>query len=144
MCSSSASLPSLAAAARAAIWGVASVPERRPFSCPPPRRRGMARRPLRINKAPEPFIAPILCPLMVTRSAPKPLGVKGIFKNPCTASVCSRALDLCRLSTCAASATGWMAPVSLFTSSMDTSTVSGRRASSRASMRICPVASGCR
>ena len=42
----------------------------------------------------------------------------------------------------AASATGWMVPSSLFTSIMDTSTVSGRRAAVRSSMEIWPVLSG--
>lgn len=41
-------------------------------------------------------------------------------------------------------ATGWRAPVSLFTSIMDTSTVSGRRAASRSSTRTRPEASGWR
>lgn len=89
-------------------------------------------------------MAPILWPLMVSRSTPSPFGVKGIFKKPWTASVWSKAADCFRRSSWAAWATGWRAPVSLFTSIMDTSTVSGRRAASRSSTRTRPEASGWR
>ena len=89
-------------------------------------------------------MAPILWPLMVSRSTPSPFGVKGIFKKPWTASVWSKAADCFRQSSWAAWATGWRAPVSLFTSIMDTSTVSGRRAASRSSTRTRPEASGWR
>ena len=122
--------PSRAAAAKAAIWLVASVPERSPPSCPPPRIRGGSFSPFRTYSAPTPLGAWTLCPLMDSRSTPSPLGVKGIFKNPWTASQWSRAGQPVRRMAAAASRTGRMVPSSLFTSIMDTRTVSGRRAPS--------------
>ena len=89
-------------------------------------------------------MAPILWPLTVSRSTPSALGVKGIFRNPWMASVWRRAWERQRLSTCPASFTGWMAPVSLFTSIIDTSTVSGRRAASRSATFTRPSGPGVR
>ena len=84
--------PASTAAAKAAIWAVASVPERRPFSWPPPRIMGGNFRPPRMYRAPTPLGAWILCPLTVSRSTPSSLGVKGTFRKPWTASQWTRAL----------------------------------------------------
>lgn len=86
MSASRVAAPARTAAAKAAIWAVASVPERRPSSCPPPRIRGGSFSPRRMYKAPIPLGAWILCPLTVSRSTPSSAGVKGIFKKPCTPS----------------------------------------------------------
>ena len=132
------------AAAKAAIWAVGSVPERSPPSCPPPGSRGfhLEIRSFLIYRAPMPLGARTLWPLMVTRSAPRPRGVKGTFKKPCTASVWSKAGHWVRRMASAAAFTGWMVPSSLFTSITDTSTVSGRRAAESSSGSMCPVRSG--
>ena len=95
-------------------------------------------------RAPEPFMAPILWPLTVSRSTPRALGVKGSLRKPWMASVWSRAAERRALRTWAASPTGWTAPVSLFTSIMDTRTVSGRRAASRSASRTRPSGPGVR
>ena len=136
--------PSRAAAAKAAIWAVASVPERRPPSCPPPRMRGGSFSPLRMYSAPTPLGAWILWPLTDSRSTPSSLGVKGTFKKPWTASQWSRARQPAALMARAASFTGRTVPSSLFTSIMDTSTVSGRRAAASCSGATRPALSGLR
>ena len=101
-------------------------------------------RPLRMYSAPMPLGAWTLWPLMVTRSAPSSFTVKGTFKKPCTASQWSRAALPFRLSSRATSPTGRMVPSSLFTSIMDTSTVSSRRACSTCSAVMFPMRSGLR
>ena len=94
MSPSRVAFPASTAAAKAAIWAVASVPERRPFSWPPPRISGGNLRPLRMYRAPTPLGAWILWPLTASRSTPSSLGVKGTFKNPWTASQWKRAFVL--------------------------------------------------
>ena len=78
------------AAAKAAIWAVASVPERRPSSCPPPVSSGRRRTPFFTYSAPIPLGAPILWPLTATRSAPSRARGPGTFKKPCTPSQWNR------------------------------------------------------
>ena len=89
-----------------------------------------------------PLGAPILWPLRVSRSTPSPSGVKGTFKKPWTASVWTRAGHPERRTASAASRTGRRVPSSLFTSIMETSTVSGRRAPSTWAGEMCPFRSG--
>ena len=136
--------PAVTAAARAASCPVASVPERRPFSCPPPRMKGEIFRPFRIYMAPMPLGAWILWPLMLSMSTPSSFGVKGTFKKPCTPSQWSSAPLPASFSTRAVSATGRMVPSSLFTSIMDTRMVSGRRASFTCWAVMFPLRSGWR
>ena len=93
---------------------------------------------------PMPLGAWILWPLTVSRSTPSSFTVKGTFKKPWTASQWSRAGQPEALMALAAWATGRMVPSSLFTSIMDTSTVSSRRAAATWSGWMFPVRSGWR
>ena len=88
--SSKFSRRSSTALAKPAIWAVASVPARRPPSCPPPASSGFGfrtRGPM--YRAPMPLGPPILWAEMVRKSAPSVFAEQGTFKKPWTASVCS-------------------------------------------------------
>ena len=91
-----------------------------------------------------PFGAWILWPLMVIMSAPSVLAENGTFRNPCTASVCSRAMLFSALSIRATAAMSLTAPVSLLTIMSETRIVSGRSAARTRSSGMAPVPSGCR
>ena len=133
------------ARAKPAIWAVASVPDRRPPSWPPPGSRGRRfRRAGAVYRAPAPLGPPILWADRLIRSTPQPTGSQGTFRKPCTASQCSRARLFFSRSRRATSCTGKMQPVSLFTSIMLTSTVSSRRAWATCSTVTWPVLSGAR
>ena len=81
---------------------------------------------------------------MATMSAPSVFTVKGTFKKPCTASQCSSAFEFAFLSARATPGMSFTAPVSLFTSMSETSTVSGLSASMTACTGIAPLSSGAR
>ena len=77
------SVRSSTALAKPASWAVASVPERRADSWPPPASRGRGLRTRGpMYSAPTPLGPPILWPEMVMKSAPRALAVKGTFKKP--------------------------------------------------------------
>ena len=101
------SVRSSTALAKPAIWAVASVPERRPPSWPPPGSRGrgfFTRGPM--YSAPMPLGPPILWPEMEMKSAPRVFAAKDTFKKPWTASVCSRVLGFLAASPRAISSMG--------------------------------------
>ena len=77
-------------------------------------------------------------------STPQPSGSQSTFMKPCTASQCSRAGEPFSRSSAAISRTGNTQPVSLFTSIMDTSAVSSRRAAATCSTVIFPSRPGFR
>ena len=110
-----------AAAPNAAIAATFSVPARLPRSCPPPLISGSAKcsASSRLISAPAPFAPPNLWALSVIRSAPSALMSSGMRPAACTASTCSS--PPCRCTIAAASATGWMTPVSLFAAMSETS-----------------------
>jgi len=72
----------------------------------------------------------------------EPLLENGIFKNPCTASVWMIVSGFCAFTNFDISPIGFTAPVSLFTSITDTSTVSGRSSAITDSGVILPKLSG--
>ena len=143
--SSRCSCRSSTALAKPAIWAVASVPDRRPPSWPPPGSRGRRFRSSgAVYSAPTPLGPPILWADRLIRSTPQPAGSQGTFRKPWTASQWSRARLFFSRSSRAVSSTGNTQPVSLFTSIMLTSTVSSRRASATCCTVTWPVLSGAR
>ena len=75
-------------------------------------------------------------------SAPRLSAEKGIFKKACTASVCRSALDPAAFKTSDTAFISVTAPVSLFTSINETSTVSSLSTEATSSTRMAPLLSG--
>ncbi len=96
-----------------------SVPARAPRSWPPPLICGSSARPSRLISAPTPCGPPILCDDSVIRSAPSVLRSQAMRPGPCTASTWRS--PPAAWTSAAASATGWITPVSLLASISDTS-----------------------
>ena len=71
------------------------------------------------TSAPTPFGPPILCAESVSRSAPSAPISQAMRPAACTASTCRRPPAACTIA--AASATGWITPVSLLASMSETS-----------------------
>ncbi len=77
----------LTAAARPAMAGASSVPERTSRSCPPPCCTDTGVSPLASSSAPAPMGPPTLWPVSVSASAPEPEKDTGNCPSACTASV---------------------------------------------------------
>ena len=120
--------------------GTFSVPARRWRSCGPPWSRAATWTPLRTKRMPVPCGAYILWPEMLSRSTffSAPVRSMGSLPAAWTASVWKRMAGLYALAMRASLPMGWMAPVSLLANMMETSSVSGRRAASKASGSMMP------
>ncbi len=129
----------LAAAPKPAIAATFSVPARAPRSWPPPRISGSPRLKARLAAtiAPAPFGPPILCADTAIASAPSAETSQAVRPASWTASQKTRPSDA--WTSAAASATGWMTPVSLLAPWSARSTRPGlRQAASSQSRSIRP------
>src|SRR5690625_2100487 len=124
------------AAARATAKATFSVPERRPFSCPPPWISGPTGSRPRMAATPMRLGAPTLWPEMLTASAPSPR--RSSQPADCTASVCSSAPTSWVAS--ARARTSVTAPISLSAWARETRVVSSRSTARRARAVTCPSA----
>jgi len=103
------------------ILATFSVPERIPFSWPPPSIMASTAKPFLINNAPTPFGPLILCEEIDYASAPNSSTLIGILPTACTASVCNGIWYFLQISDI--SLMGCIVPTSLFANMILTRTV---------------------
>ena len=112
------------------------MPERSPFSCPPPASSGVSFTPLRTYNAPTPFGPCSLWAESDSKSIGSDRTSSGILPAACTASVWNKMPF--GGATLASSATGWSVPSTLLAAMTETSRVSGRMARSNSAGSTMP------